>query len=220
MTGSKIDQYLAFATQEQLQAGATPKQATPSLHPDLQQLMMRNMHTCLLCAAQPVDCLPYAPDMALFSAAFCTGSRGSNLAKLLAAQVLRLFSSQRLVLNFQLTKTRQYGAAHASLLGPGLDMPETFCAVVAMVRYLPAADLCEWDLSTGYFSSEMRASRDLTLNRLSGPLSAKPWPRVLTEHSEHADLRGVLSHLSFILARLRRYTGYHSQEYCGDYGVP
>ena len=37
VTGAVIDQYLAFATQEQLRAGVTPKQATPILRPDLQK---------------------------------------------------------------------------------------------------------------------------------------------------------------------------------------
>ena len=67
--GSEVDQYLAFATQEQLRAGVIQKQATLILRPDLQHLM-RNMHTCLLCAAQSVDRLAYARDTALFAVAF------------------------------------------------------------------------------------------------------------------------------------------------------
>ena len=86
MTRAVVDQYLAFATHQQLRAGVTPKQATPILRLDFQHLM-RYMHTCLLCAAQPVDRLAYARDMALFAVAFRAGSRGSDLAKLLAAQV-------------------------------------------------------------------------------------------------------------------------------------
>ena len=84
VTGAAIDQYLAFATQEQLIAGVTLKQANPILRPDLQKLI-RDMHTCLLCAAQPVYRLAYTCDMALFGIAFRTGSRGSDLTKLLAA---------------------------------------------------------------------------------------------------------------------------------------
>ena len=132
VTGAVVDQYLAFATHEQLRAGVTPKQATPILRPDFQHLM-RYMHTGLLCAAQPVDRLAYARDMALFAVAFRVGSRSSDLAKLLAAQVLHLPSSQGLVLNFHFTKTLRDGAAHASLLAPDNDMPET-CAVAAMLR--------------------------------------------------------------------------------------
>ena len=108
VTGAVIDQYLVFATQEQLRAGVTPKQAIPILHPYLQNLM-RDMHTCLLCATQPVDRLAYARDMALFAIAFRTGSRGSDLAKILAAQVFRLPSSQGIVLSFQFTKTLAMG---------------------------------------------------------------------------------------------------------------
>ena len=104
VTGTVVDQYFAFATQEQLRAGVKPKQATPILRPDLQHLMC-DMHTCLICAAQPVDRLAYTCDMALFAVAFSTGSRGSDLVKLLAAQVLHLPSSQELVLNFHFTKT-------------------------------------------------------------------------------------------------------------------
>ena len=51
---------------------------------------MRDMHTGFLCAAQPGDRLAFARDMALFAVAFRAGSRGSDLAKLLAAQVLHL----------------------------------------------------------------------------------------------------------------------------------
>ena len=86
VTGAVVDLHLAFATHEQLRAGVIPKQATPILRPDFQHLM-RYMHTRLLCAAQPVDRLAYARDMALFAVAFRAGSRGSDLAKLLAAQV-------------------------------------------------------------------------------------------------------------------------------------
>ena len=118
VTGVAIDQYLVFTTQEQLRAGVTPKQATPILRPDLQNLM-RDMHTCLLCPARPVDRLAYARDMALFAITFRTGSRGSDLAKLLAAQILRLPSSQGIVLNFQFTKTLRDGAAHALPPGAG-----------------------------------------------------------------------------------------------------
>ena len=49
VTGAAIDQYLVFATQEQLRAGVTPKQATLILRLDLQNLI-RDMHTCVLCA--------------------------------------------------------------------------------------------------------------------------------------------------------------------------
>ena len=86
VTGAVVDLHLAFATHEQLRAGVIPKQATPILRPDFQHLI-RYMHTRLLCAAQPVDRLAYARDMALFAVAFRAGSRGSDLAKLLAAQV-------------------------------------------------------------------------------------------------------------------------------------
>ena len=89
VTGAAIDQHLTLATQKQLRAGVTPKQATPVLRPDLQTLI-RDMHTRLLCAAQAVDCLAYTRDMTLFTIACRTGSRGSGLAKLLAAQVLHL----------------------------------------------------------------------------------------------------------------------------------
>ena len=84
-----VDQYLTLATQEQLRAGVTPKRVTLILHPDIQYLM-RHMHTYLLSAAQPVDRLAYTRDMALFTVAFRSSSHGSDLAKLLAAQFLRL----------------------------------------------------------------------------------------------------------------------------------
>ena len=116
VTGAAISQYFAFATQEQLRAGVTHKQATPILRPDLQNLM-RDMHTCLLSAVQPVDGLASARDMALFAIAFCTGSRGSDLAKLLAAQVLRLPSSQGIVPKFPIDNdTSRWGRAR---LPPG-----------------------------------------------------------------------------------------------------
>ncbi|CAN0192157.1 unnamed protein product, partial [Ascophyllum nodosum] len=84
---------------------------------------MRDMHTCLLCAAQPADRLAYARDMALFAIAFRPGSRGSDLAKMLAAQVFHLPSIKGIVLNFQFTKTLRDRATHASLLVPDKDMP-------------------------------------------------------------------------------------------------
>ncbi|CAN0037619.1 unnamed protein product, partial [Ascophyllum nodosum] len=151
--------------------GVTPKQATPILRPDFQHLM-RYMHTGLLCAAQPVDRLANARDMALFAVAFRAGSRGSDLAKLLAAQVLHLPSSQGVVLNFHFTKTLRDGAAHASLLAPDNDMPET-CAVAAMLRYAQAADSCGWDI---------------TPKRLARPLSAKTMAARFKEHLGHAGL--------------------------------
>ena len=121
VTGAAIDQHLAFAAQEQLRAGFIPKQATPILRPDFQNLM-RDMPACLLCAVQPVDHLAYARDMAFFTIALRTVSRGSDLAELLASQVLRLLSSHGIVLNFLSTKTLRDGAAHASLLAPDKDM--------------------------------------------------------------------------------------------------
>ena len=62
--------------------------------------------------------------MAWFAVALSTGSRVDDVAKLLAAQVLRLPSSQRLVLNFQLIETLRDGAAHASLLALDEDRLE------------------------------------------------------------------------------------------------
>ena len=167
-------------------SGVTPKQATPILRPDFQHLM-RYMHTGLLCAAQPVDRLAYARDMALFAVAFRAGSRGSDLAKLLAAQVLHLPSSQGLVLNFHPTKTLRDGAAHASLLAPDNDMPET-CAVAAMLRYAQAADSCGWDMSKVYLFPEIPASGDSTPKRLARPLSAKIMAARFKEHLGHAGL--------------------------------
>ena len=88
---------------------------------------------CLLCAAQPVARLAYARDMALFAIAFHIGSRGSDLAKLLVAQVLLPPSGQARVLKLQFTNTLRDGAAHASLLAPDKDLSAT-CAVAAMIR--------------------------------------------------------------------------------------
>ena len=186
VTGAVVDQYLAFATHEQLRAGVTPKQTTPILRPDFQHLM-RYMHTGLLCAAQPVDRLAYARDMALLAVAFRAGSRGSDLAKLLAAQVLHLPSSQGLVLNFHFTKTLRDGVAHASLLAPDNDMPET-CAVAAMLRYAQAADSCGWDMSKVYLFPEVPASGESTPKRLARTLSAKTMAARFKEHLGHAGL--------------------------------
>ena len=136
------------------------------------------MHTCLLCAAQPVDLLAYARDTALFAIAFRTGSQGNDLAKLLAVQVLRQPSSQAIVLNFQLTKTLRDGAEHASLLAPDKDMPET-CAVAATIRYAQAADLFP----------EMPAAGDRLPKRLAArPHSAKAMATPFKQHLEHAGL--------------------------------
>ena len=186
VTGAVVDQYLAFAPHEQLRAAVTPKQATPILRPDFQHLM-RYMHTCLLCAAQPVDRLAYARDMALFAVAFRAGSRSSDLAKLLAAQVLHLPSSQGSVFNFLFTKTLRDGAAHASLLAPDSDMLET-CAVAAMLRYAQAADSCGWDMSKDYLFPEMPASGDRTPKRLARPLSVKTMAARFKEHLGHVGL--------------------------------
>ena len=186
VTGAVIDQYLAFATQEQLRAGDTPKQATPILRPDFQKLM-RDMHTCLLCAAQPVDRLAYARDMALFAIAFRTGSRGYDLAKILAPQVLHLLSNQGIVLNLQFTKTLRDGATHASLLVPDKDMPVT-CAVAATIRYAQAADSCGWDMSAGYLFPEMSASGERIPKRRARPLSAKAMAARFKQHLEYAGL--------------------------------
>ena len=125
--------------------------------------------------------------MALFAVAFRASSRGSDLAKLLAAQVLHLPSSQGLVLNVPTTKTLRDGAAHASLLAPGNDMPET-CAVAAMLNYAQAAGSCGWDMPKGYLFPEMPASGDCTPKRLARPLSAKTMAARFKEHSGHAGL--------------------------------
>jgi hypothetical protein len=186
VTGAVVDQYLAFTTQEQLRAGVTPKQAIPILRPDFQHLM-RDMHTGLLCAAQPGDRLAYARDMALFAVAFRAGSRGNDLAKLLAAQVLHLPSSQGLVLNFHFTKTLRDGAAHASLLAPDNVMPET-CAVAAMLRYAQAAKSCDWDMSKGNLFPEIQDAGKHTPKRLARPLSAKAMAARFKEHLGRAGL--------------------------------
>ena len=125
--------------------------------------MRKKYHTCLLCDAQLLDCLAHARGMVLFVVAFRTGSRGSDLATLLAAEVLRLPSSQGLVLNFQFTKIIRDGAAHASLLAPDNGMPETY-AVTAMIPYARTVDLCRWDISTGYILSYLRCEhREIAL---------------------------------------------------------
>ena len=187
VTDAAIDHYLAFTTQEQLRAGVTPKQLTPILSPGLQNLI-RDIHTCLFCAAQPVDRLAYARDMALFAIAFRTGSRGSDLAKLLAAQVLRRPSSQGVVLNFQCTKTLRDGAAHASPLAPDKDIPET-CVVVAIIHNAQVADSCGWDMSAGYlFPPQMPAAGGRIPKQLAIPLSGKSMAARFKQHLKHAGL--------------------------------
>ena len=145
------------------------------------------MYKYLLCAAQLVDRSAFARDMTLFAVVFLTSGHGSNLTKLLVAQVRRLPSSQGLELHFQFTKTLRNGAAHASLLAPDNDMPETF-AVAAMIRYAQAADTCRWDMSTGYIFPEMRVSGDSTPHRLARSLSAKAIAVRFKETLEHVGL--------------------------------
>ena len=186
VTGAVVDQYLAFATHEQLRAGVTPKQATPILRPDFQHLM-RYMHTGLLCAAQPVDRLAYARDMALFAVAFRAGSRGSDLATLVSRPGPAFALQPRVSIKFHFTKTLRDGAAHASLLAPDNEMTET-CAIAAMLRYAQAADSCRWDMSKGYLFPEIPASRDSTPKRLARPLSAKTTAARFEEHLGHAGL--------------------------------
>ena len=143
------------------------------------------MHTCLLCAAQPVDRLAYARDMALFAIAFRTGSRGSDLAKPLAAQVLCLPSSQGIVLNFQFTKTVRDGTPHASLLPPDKDMPET-CVVAAMIR---ADGICP----RVTFSLKYQSREIVSLNGWPDPFPQKPWQRVSSNTwNKQAWRRGTL----------------------------
>ena len=110
--------------------------------------------------------------MVSFAVAFRSSSRGSDLAKLLAAQVLRLPFSQGLVLNLYFTKTLRDGAAHASFPAADNDMLD-ICAVAAMIHYAQAADSWGWDISTGYVFPEMPATGDRPPNRLAKPFSAK-----------------------------------------------
>ena len=77
--------------------------------------------------------------MALFALAFRTGIRVGDITKLLAAQVLRLPSSQKLVLNFQLIETLREGAAHASLQASDGDRLETE-VLAAMIRHAQVED--------------------------------------------------------------------------------
>ena len=72
--------------------------------------------------------------MFLLALEFRTGSRVGDIAKLLATQVMRLLSSQELVLNFQLIETLRDGAAHASLLAPDGERLETE-ALATMIRH-------------------------------------------------------------------------------------
>ena len=146
-----------------MRAEVTPEHASPILRRDLQHLM-RDMLTCLLCAAQPVDRLACARDMALFAIAFHTGSHGSDLAKLLPDQVLRLPSSQGLELNFQFTKILRDGAAHASLLAPNKGMPKT-CAIAPMIL--------DGTCPRVTFPLKCQATEDRIPKRLVGRLSAK-----------------------------------------------
>ena len=148
---------------------------------------MRNIHTCLLCGAQAVGRLAYARDMALFAEAFRPTSVGSDLIMLFAAQVLRLPSSQVLVLYFLFAKILRDGAAHASLLAPDNNMPETW-AVAAMIRYAQTADSYGWDLSTGYLFHEMPASGDRTPKLLVKPLSVEAMAARFKEHLGHAGM--------------------------------
>ena len=148
---------------------------------------MRNMHTCLLCASHPVGRLAYAGDTALFVIAFRTGSRVSDITKLLATQILRLLSSYWLVLNFHFTKTLRDGAAHDSLLAPDKDTLETY-ALAATILSAQAADSCRWERSTGYIFPGMQASGDRTPNRLARPLSGKAMAARFKERVKHTGL--------------------------------
>ena len=139
-----------------------------------------------LCAAQAFDRLAYARNIILYTVAFHTSRHGSDLAKLIAAQVLRLLCSQGLVLNFQVTNTRRDGAAHASLLVSDHDIPET-CAVAAMIRYEQATDSSERDLSTRYLFPEMQVSGDRTPNRLA----RTPFHKTMVAHF-HGTWGGVI----------------------------
>ena len=126
--------------------------------------------------------------MALFAVEFCTCGHGSDLVKLLAAQVVQLPSNEGLlVLNFQFTKTLRDGAAHAFLLEPDNDMPET-CVIAARIYYVQVACSCGWDMSMSYLLPEKRASGDRTPTRLARPLFAKTMATHFKRHVEHAGL--------------------------------
>lgn len=190
-----VNQYMAFTTGEQKQAGVLVKQAPALLRSHLASIIFP-MRMRLQAVTSIFDRLTLARDIAFFTVAFSTTKRGAELTATLIQRILRLPNNCGLMFNFQWGKTLRSGADHV-LSVPYEGDYVSVCPVRAVEQLVEVGKTAGWDMTSGYLFSEILPSRDGTATRGSTPVTAPKMSAALKRYASEAGVEGDFSLHSF-----------------------
>lgn len=111
-TDLSLKQYLKAVTAEQLQAQATPKQATPFFPSDLLQLSLFIDQKMQSDNISPIDMFVLLRDQAYFKTLFFSGDRPGDLGQVKTPEVLRFPNNDGLLFNHVWGKTLRDGSSN------------------------------------------------------------------------------------------------------------
>ena len=111
-TDLSLKQYLKCVTAEQLQAQATPKQATPFFVNDLLQLSHLIDRKLRSEDLTPIDMFVLIRDQAFFKTLFFSGDRPGDLSQVKTPEILRFPDNSGLLFNHVWGKTLRDGSSN------------------------------------------------------------------------------------------------------------
>ena len=142
-----LKDYLRLVTAEQLQAGITPKQATPFFVDKLTQLSLY-LQRRLESTVTPLDKFILARDQAYFNTAFFSGDRPGDLGQVKVSEILRFPNADGFLFNHIWGKTLRDG--NQNVFGIRRNQQKAICPIAAIEQYVDIARQLGIDLSSGF----------------------------------------------------------------------
>ena len=147
-TDLSLKQYLKCVTAEQLQAQATPKQATPFFVNDLLQLSHLIDRKLRSEDLTPIDMFVLLRDQAFFKTLFFSGDRPGDLSQVKTPEILRFPDNSGLLFNHVWGKTLRDGSSN--LFAIRRNQNADICPVKAIDLYVTFAKGIGIDITSGF----------------------------------------------------------------------
>ena len=168
-----------FTRREQKQAGVLVKQAPTLLRGHLREIVCP-LQARLQRATSTLNTLLLARNIALFTVAFSTTTRGDELTWTLMQRILRLPNRSGLMFTFQWGKTLRDGSDHL-ITGPYGEECVATCPVRTVEQLVEVGRYAGRDMSKGCLFQTI-TRRGETLVRGSEPISAKQMTAILKKY--------------------------------------
>ena len=143
-----VKDYLRCITREQLQAGVTPKQATPFFVHKLTQLSLHLQSKLDSPGLSSLQKFILARDQAYFKTAFFSGDRPGDLSHVKVPEILRFPNDDGFLFNHVWGKTLRDG--DQNVFGVRRNPHTAICPIKGIEQYMAVAQQLSIDLSSGY----------------------------------------------------------------------